>query len=172
MLQGSPALVTRHTLREALSDKKEAEPEDPKKPFDNVYILLAEDNKINQKVAKLMLERLGAHVTVADNGAIAVEKVSGVRPDLVLMDVQMPEMDGFQATAEIRQIEAEQKLDRLPIMALTANAMTGDRERCIGAGMDDYLTKPLREKDMVPVVSKWIESKDEDPFEARLNASP
>ena len=115
-----------------------------------------------------MLERLGAEVTIADNGSIAVEKVAGVRPDIVLMDVQMPEMDGFQATAEIRRMEAEQQLDRLPIVALTANAMTGDRERCIGAGMDDYLTKPLREKDLVPVVTKWAQTKHSDPFEESL----
>ena len=156
MLQGGHDFVTRHTLREAFNAQQVSKAKETDKPFDGVDILLAEDNKINQRVAKLLLTRLGAKVTVADDGEMAVAKLKEKRPDLVLMDVQMPGMDGFQATEAIRQEEAGQKGQRLPIIALTANAMAGDRERCLAVGMDDYLSKPLREKDLIPVVSRWL----------------
>jgi CheY-like chemotaxis protein len=108
-----------------------------------LHILLVEDNPINQKVAQRLLEKAGHSVTVAGNGREAVDHVSSRAFDVVLMDVQMPEMDGLEATAVIR--EREQGSDRrLPIVALTAHAMVGDRERCLQAGMDGYVTKPVQ----------------------------
>jgi CheY-like chemotaxis protein len=105
-------------------------------------ILLVEDNPINQKVARCLLERAGHTVTVAANGVEALDCLGGRAFDLVLMDVQMPEMDGLEATLAIRQREQDTGR-RLPIVALTAHAMKGDRERCLEAGMDGYVTKPV-----------------------------
>jgi CheY-like chemotaxis protein len=116
-------------------------------------ILLAEDNPINQKVARRMLEKLHHSVTVAANGKdvlLALEKQSF---DLILMDVQMPEMDGIQATAAIRRREMAGST-RIPIIALTANAMTGDREFCLNAGMDGYVVKPIRSQELFAEISR------------------
>lgn len=109
-------------------------------PRQRLSILVAEDNLINQKLAKKVLEKAGHAVTIANNGIEAIAAVNQKQFDLVLMDVQMPKMDGLTATAAIRQ---EEKGRRTPIIALTAHAMPGDREKCIGAGMDEYMTKPL-----------------------------
>ena len=112
-------------------------------PLPSLAILLVEDNPINQKVASRVLERAGHCVTIAGNGVEAIDQVSGRDFDLVLMDVMMPEMDGLTATVAIR--EREQGTDRhLPIVALTANAMEGDREKCLDAGMDGYVSKPIQ----------------------------
>ena len=106
-------------------------------------ILLVEDNPINQKVASRVLENAGHSVTIAVNGAEAVDHVTERHFDLVLMDVMMPEMDGLSATVAIR--ESEHGTDRhVPIVALTANAMQGDREKCLEAGMDGYVSKPIQ----------------------------
>jgi|SRR4051794_17691352 len=107
-----------------------------------LQILLVEDNLINQKLAARLLEKAGHVVTIAANGKEAVDQVAARPFDLVLMDVQMPEMDGFEATQAIRQKEAGER--RLPIVALTAHAMVGDREKCLQAGMDGYVTKPVQ----------------------------
>jgi signal transduction histidine kinase/DNA-binding NarL/FixJ family response regulator len=106
-------------------------------------VLVVEDNLVNQTVAKEAVKQLGHLVEVADNGRVGVEKWRNGFFDLVLMDVQMPEMDGLAATQNIRQIEAEEGRNRVTIIAMTANAMAGDREKCMGAGMDDYLSKPI-----------------------------
>ncbi len=117
-------------------------------------ILLAEDNEINQQVATELLEQAGMVVTVANNGREAVEKVNEFEFDLVFMDVQMPEMNGLEATAAIRKIP---KFKDLPIVAMTAQAMAGDREECLEAGMDDYVTKPIDTKELFSALVKWIE---------------
>ena len=111
--------------------------------YRELQILLAEDNVVNQRVAALLLERQGHTVTVAANGKEAIELWQSRPFDLILMDVQMPEMDGFQAAQEIRKMEAETG-QHIPIIALTARAMKGDRERCLAAGMDGYLSKPIK----------------------------
>ncbi len=104
-------------------------------------ILLAEDNPVNQKVVRITLERMGHRITMVSDGRAAVSAATAEDFDLILMDVQMPEMDGYEATAAIRQNEGPTR--RVPIVALTAHAMAGDRERCLAAGMDDYLAKPI-----------------------------
>jgi CheY-like chemotaxis protein len=119
------------------------------------HVLLAEDNEVNQKLAARLLERLGCEVEVTSNGREALAAFRKVPFDMVLMDCHMPEMDGFEATAEIRRLEAAS--ERTPIVALTANAMEGDRERCLAAGMDDYLTKPLRRGELEAAVERWTQ---------------
>ena len=116
-----------------------------------------EDNVVNAKLAVRMLERLGCRVDVASNGHEALKMVQSIPFDIVFMDCQMPEMDGFEATRAIRQWEdtsrvGQSPITRLPIVALTANAMQGDRERCLAAGMDDYITKPLARADLARVL--------------------
>lgn len=108
-----------------------------------LQILLVEDNPINQMVAARLLEQAGHRVTVAGNGAIAVAEVSRQPFDVVLMDLQMPVMDGFEATRAIRRRERPGER-RLPIIALTAQALHGYREKCLGAGMDGFVTKPFQ----------------------------
>jgi len=120
-----------------------------------VRVLLAEDNHVNQKVARRILEQAGCQVDVAEHGLAAVSAVAATRFDLVLMDCQMPVMDGFAATAAIRESERERGGGHLPIVAMTASAMQGDRERCLAAGMDDYLSKPVRAADVQAVVERW-----------------
>lgn len=122
-------------------------------------ILLAEDNRTNQKVASVMLRRLGYSIELAENGLKAVEAVRNGSYDLVLMDCQMPEMDGFQAAASIRNWEVESSAEpkvHIPIVALTANALSGDRERCLAAGMDDYLSKPLDLTKLDETLRRWL----------------
>jgi len=116
-------------------------------------VLLVEDNPVNQELAVALLELLGCRVTVADNGREAVEAVRKVAFDLVLMDCQMPEMDGFEATRRIRTEETAGR--RLPIVAMTANVMEGDRNECLACGMDDFLPKPYRQSDLKAVLQRW-----------------
>ena len=122
--------------------------------MNDLRILVAEDATINQLVARRMLERLGCHVDIAANGREAVEALEHIPYALVLMDVQMPEMDGFEATAHIRQRESLTGT-HTPIVAMTAGAMKGDRERALEAGMDDYVSKPIRLGDVESMVRKW-----------------
>ncbi len=117
-------------------------------------ILLVEDNLTNQKVAAMLLERSGFACRIASNGIEAVEAVHGSKFDVILMDCLMPEMDGYMATMAIRRWESPGK--RTPIIALTANAMNDDREKCLAAGMDDYLTKPLRADLLAATVERWL----------------
>jgi signal transduction histidine kinase/DNA-binding response OmpR family regulator len=141
-------IITRHTVAEKSKQK--------------TRILLAEDNIINQKVALKVLEKLGYRADVAANGLEALKALEMIHYDMVLMDVQMPEMDGLEATREIRKREkltAQKKAAgffHIPIIAMTAHAMKGDREMCMKAGMDDYLTKPIRPGKFGETIARWI----------------
>ncbi len=116
-------------------------------------VLLAEDNLVNQKVAMMVIQKLGHQVEVANNGRIAVEKFQSNHYDLILMDMMMPELDGLEATKEIRKLEREATITKpVKIVALTANAMKEDKEKCIEAGMDDYLSKPFKPEDLLRVI--------------------
>jgi CheY-like chemotaxis protein len=119
-------------------------------------VLLAEDNVVNQAVAVGMLEHMGLEVEVAANGEVAAEKVASDHYDVVLMDCQMPVLDGFDATRRIRERELESFERPVAIVALTANALKGDREKCLEAGMNDYLSKPFTAEELYSVLTLWI----------------
>lgn len=121
-------------------------------------ILLAEDNAVNQAVAVGMLETLGITVSLARNGVEAVEYAKQSEFDAILMDCQMPRLDGFAATEEIRQREAERGIQPTPIIAITANAMAGDMEKCLAAGMDDYLRKPYKGEQLYAILAKVLDA--------------
>jgi CheY-like chemotaxis protein len=120
--------------------------------------LVAEDNLVNQKVAVRILAKLGVEAEVAVNGVEALNRLAAEPFDLVFMDCQMPEMDGFEASRRIRALEAERGAPRLPIIAMTANAMVGDREDCLEAGMDDYVAKPIRAEIVLEVLKRTFPS--------------
>ncbi|KAJ3014897.1 hypothetical protein HKX48_004896 [Thoreauomyces humboldtii] len=128
-------------------------------PQEGYEILLAEDNLVNQKLALRILERFGHTATVVENGKLAVEAFQRDSFDMILMDVQMPIMGGFEATQCIRQIEKrmghDSPLKRIPIIAVTAHAMIGDREKCLNAGMDEYVTKPLRLNELNAIINRF-----------------
>lgn len=117
----------------------------------HLYILLAEDNLVNQKVACKLLERRGHDVTVVNNGAEALSALEQRAFDLILMDVQMPEMDGLEATRQIRGRELSTGV-HIPILAMTAHAMKGDKERCLAAGMDGYISKPIQVQSLMQTI--------------------
>ncbi len=119
-------------------------------------VLLVEDNRVNQKMASMLLERRGYRVTVAENGQEAIETFASRKFAVVLMDMQMPVMDGIEATQKIRILEECGALPHTPIIAMTANAMQGDRERCIEAGMDDYISKPIKSEQLMDCLTRWI----------------
>ena len=128
-------------------------------PAEHPHILVVEDNLVNQNVARLMLRKGGYETALAANGLEGLEAVKSGKFDLVFMDCQMPEMDGYEATKEIRKWEAERRsggesFDPIHIIAMTANAMAGDREECLKCGMDDYLSKPLRQNDLTSAISR------------------
>ncbi len=121
------------------------------------HILLVEDTPVNQRLGKALLGKAGYRVTVADDGLEAIAAVRRERFDAILMDMQMPNMDGLEATCHIRAHEADADKPRTPIIALTANAMPRDRERCLAAGMDDFLSKPFRADEMLALLTRWID---------------
>jgi len=134
-----------------------------KKPL--ARVLLAEDNPINRKVAVAMIEKAGCAVDTVADGRRAVEAAIKTAYDLILMDVQMPEMDGFEATGAIREKEGDKR--HTPIIAMTAHAMTGDRERCLEAGMDDYISKPVERKILLETIRKWTGRSENRPDTAK-----
>lgn len=129
---------------------KEAEAE----PRRELRVLLAEDNAVNQQLVIHLLEREGHEVVVAENGREATEKFEEGAYDLVLMDVQMPEMSGLEATRRIRKLEANDGEHSVPIVALTAQATEADRERCMEVGMDAYLSKPMKEEELDEILAE------------------
>jgi signal transduction histidine kinase/CheY-like chemotaxis protein len=141
-----------HDLRQPIITGHEL----PQSAARHARILLVEDNKINQKVARAMLEKLGYRTDITESGVEAVKALSRVPYDLVLMDCQMPEMDGFEAARRIRDASSGVLNPRAPIIAMTANAMQGDRERCIDAGMDDYLPKPVQSRALAEALDRWL----------------
>ena len=136
-------IITRHSLGEDSVGK--------------ARLLVAEDNLVNQKVAMRILEKAGHRVDVANNGIEAVAALKNTSYDMIFMDIQMPEMDGYEATAQIRKMAPEYR--ELPVIAMTANAMKGDREKCIAAGMDDYISKPVKPKGLMEMVQRWAGKK-------------
>lgn len=120
-------------------------------------VLLVEDHPVNQKVAQKLLERLGLTVEVAENGEVALDRLREQPYAMVLMDCQMPVLDGYSATRRLREIEGEQGKPRTPVVAMTAHAMSGDRERCLQAGMDDYLAKPLDRQLLEQTLARWMQ---------------
>ncbi len=124
-----------------------------------MHILLAEDNEINQRMTKVLLTKQGCEVDLASNGIEAVDAVQKKAYDLIFMDVQMPDMDGFEATKKIRALEGEER--HTPVVAMTAHAMPEDRQRCLDAGMDDYLSKPLDAHKVFEIVERWTDTSGE-----------
>ncbi|MDH5699968.1 MAG: response regulator, partial [Nitrospirota bacterium] len=167
VLEASSPLVTSHYLHDLQRQRARR-------------ILVADDHHVNQQLAVLMVERLGFRADVTANGQEVLEALSRIPYDLILMDCQMPEMDGYEATKKIREAEKVKRealggrgegteeifsdalrltphgIPRIPIIALTANAMQGDREKCLAAGMDDYLSKPIRPEELARVFAKWL----------------
>lgn len=146
-------LITRHTLAECAQSCR---------------ILLVEDNPINQKVAVKLLSKAGFSVDTANNGFEAIQALQNGLYQMILMDVQMPEMDGFEATLRIRN--SDMPYSDIPIIAMTAHALKGDREKCLEAGMDDYVSKPINAEELFGVIEKWY-PKESDRTESRIKAS-
>jgi signal transduction histidine kinase/DNA-binding response OmpR family regulator len=144
--EGAIPLITRYSLQDA------------REPGSSLKVLLAEDNTVNQRLAVRLLEKRGHRVVVAANGLEALGALKKESFDLVFMDVQMPEMDGMEATAAIRE-EEKRSGGHVPVIALTAHAMKGDREKCLAAGMDGYLTKPIRPQELDEVLDEYVKNR-------------
>jgi two-component system, sensor histidine kinase len=141
-------------------------------PDSGPLVLLVEDNAVNREVAVGMLENLGYRTETAANGMLAMEAVAEGSYAAVLMDCQMPVMDGLSATTEIRRREAKSDAPRVPIIALTANALEGNRERCLAAGMDDFLTKPFTQQQLAQLLGRWLPAAREQAPRQAARAAP
>ncbi|MBU0518101.1 response regulator, partial [bacterium] len=139
----APQLVSKHTVFEARQR--------------NVRILLAEDNRVNQTVALAILGKLGYRADAVANGLEAVKALEMIPYDIVFMDVQMPEMGGLEATKVIRQMKSDVNSSAIPIIAVTANAMQGDKEKYLEGGMDDYISKPISYEAVKNAIEKWTD---------------
>ena len=140
--QARRRIITQHTIGES--------------PRRRSRVLLVQDNPVNQKVALAMLSKLGLRVDAVANGLEAIDALKTIAYDVVLMDCQMPELDGYEATRRIRAAESPVRNPCIPIIALTANAMQEDRDRCLEAGMDDYLPKPVDPQALSDILAKWL----------------
>ena len=130
-----------------------------KAPGETIRVLVAEDNIDNRDLVVMLLEDMGyRHIQVVSNGEEALDKIASEPFEIVLMDCQMPILDGYEATRRLRQLDSVNS--ELPVIALTANAMQGDREKCIEAGMNDYLTKPFVAEDLAAVIKQWTQLRE------------
>lgn len=145
----TPSIITRHSIRDIQKQRKKF----------SAKVLLAEDNFVNQQVAVGMLEKLGITPEIANNGKEAIELLARNDYDLVLMDVQMPEMDGLQATQMIRSRFSNVKNHDIPVVAMTAHALEGDKDMCLQSGMNDYIAKPIVLEKLIEVLEKWLPDK-------------
>jgi len=157
---GIETFATRYTVEQNRAEPDMSPPTSEVKAWPESKVLLVEDSLVNQEVAREFLEDIVGDIFVANNGREAVEMSEDMRFDLILMDCQMPEMDGFEATKVIRERERKSKQAPTPIIALTANAFASDRENCLAAGMDDFLSKPFMPEDFESIICKWLESPD------------
>ncbi len=139
----------------ALPTEKPAQIEKPKEATGSLHVLVVEDNRVNQRLASKHLEKLGHTVVIANNGLEALQQIEQQSFDLVLMDVQMPEMDGLEATKQLRNREIGTGR-HVPVIALTAHAMEGDRAACLAAGMDDYVSKPIVYQQLLEAIQAVI----------------
>jgi CheY-like chemotaxis protein len=141
---------------EGAIERSVAEPTIPENDKQKIRILVAEDNPVNQKVAQAMLRKMGLRADVVADGQEAVNALQTVPYDLVLMDCQMPEMDGFEATLCVRQEGSKALNPSIPIIAMTASTMQGDREKCIQAGMNDFIAKPVQIRELAEILARWL----------------
>jgi CheY-like chemotaxis protein len=155
----SPRIVTRHSIAEYEKQK--------------IRLLLAEDNEINQKVALGILKNFGYRTDVVSNGKDAVKAMERIHYDMVFMDCQMPEMDGYTATKEVRSLQSNVLDHNVPIIAMTAHAMKGDREKCLASGMDDYISKPIQPEKLLEMIEiRLAGSKKPPPEKMRADIEP
>lgn len=156
---GEEAMITQYSLEKEV-------------PSFNARVLLAEDNMVNQHVAKAAIQKLGCSVDLAQNGIEAISQIETNSYDIIFMDCQMPAMDGYEATTIIRQQEQSRQTKRTPVIALTANALSGDREKCLAFGMDDYISKPFSQERIAAVLTQWLPAKFQQPQNELDQESP
>lgn len=152
----STAILTHLNIADAIAEPLQKIPQERRFP---IQVLVADDNIVNQQVVSAMLQSLGAQCVVVSDGKKAVERALTIPFQLVLMDCEMPEMDGYEATRQIREQEAQRGGKPLPIVAITAHALDETREACLAAGMDDVLTKPVLMNRLVAILEKWATKK-------------